>query len=258
MINASPDLREQINRQEALHPREGLRSSPIAGVVLTNGDVDATAGLLHLRERTPFVLYAHARVLEVLDENPIFGVLSPEFVSRHPLALEETVVLRDHRGSEGGIRLTPFAVPGKVALYREDSSKGEDFGTEEGDTLGVEISDTERSARILYVANCAAVTDGLRGRCEGADLLFFDGTLWRDDELITRKEGRKTGHRMGHISMSGESGAIMTLSDVGVGRKVFIHINNTNPVLMTDSAERGEVEAAGWEVAYDGMQVTLG
>lgn len=257
LVNAAPDLREQINRRTQLHPKQGLRSSPIAGVVLTNGDVDALAGLLHLRERTPLVLYGHPRILDVLEQNPIFRVLAPNVVSRIPFTLDETLVLRNNSDKDSGVRVIPFAVPGKVSLFMEDATKGEGFGTREGDTIGLEIADADGTARVLYIANCAAITEALRERCEGADALFFDGTLWRDDEMIVSGEGEKTGGRMGHMSMSGPQGSIAVFEQLSLGRKIFIHINNTNPTLLADSAERGEAEAAGWEIAYDGMEITL-
>ena len=257
LVNASPDLREQINRQPALHPKTGLRSSPISGIVLTNGDVDALAGLLHLRERTPFVVYAHPRIFSVLEANPIFRVLAPDVVSRVTVPMEEKQVLHGPDGEDAGLRLTCFAVPGKVALYLEGEEKGEGFGTQPGDTLGLEISDAEANARVVYIANCAAVDDMVKERADGADLLFFDGTLWRDDEMITSGEGVKTGKRMGHISMSGPQGSIAALASLEIGKRVFIHINNTNPALLSDSAERHALEAQGWEVACDGMEIVL-
>jgi pyrroloquinoline quinone biosynthesis protein B len=256
IINAAPDLREQINRESSLHPKGVLRSSPIAGVVLTNGDVDAVAGLLHLRERTPFVLYAHPRIFEVLDDNPIFRVLAADVVERQSFKLNESFPLRGPAGYESGLEVTPFAVRGKVALYKEDEKKGADFGTEEGDTIGLEIRGAS-GARVLYVANCAEVSEALRSRIEGADLLFFDGTLWRYDETIAGGDGQKTGRRMGHVSMSGETGAMASLDGIKVKRKVFIHINNTNPALLSDSSERRELESAGWKVAHDGMSIDL-
>jgi pyrroloquinoline quinone biosynthesis protein B len=246
-----------MNRERQLHPRQGLRSSPVAGVVLTNGDVDAVAGLLTMRERTPFVIYAHPRILAVLEDNPIFGVLAPDVVRQQPFQLGEKLELRDAAGNDCGLRVTPFAVKGKVALYMEKDGQGDGFGTQEGDTIGLEFSDAEGSARVLHVANCAAVSDDLRARCDGAELLFFDGTLWRDDEMIAGGEGKKTGQRMGHMSMAGKEGSIAALSGLSLGRKVFIHINNTNPVLLADTAERRELQAAGWEVGYDGMEITL-
>jgi len=257
LINAAPDLREQINRQPQLHPTEGLRSSPIAGVVLTNGDVDAVAGLLNLRERTAFTVYGHPRILAVLEHNPIFQVLAPDVVRRQALALGERIALSDPDGVASGLSLEAFAVPGKVALYMEDSAKGSGLGTEEGDTIGLEITDEAEDARLLFVANCARVDEAVRTRCSGASALFFDGTLWQDEEMIARGEGGKTGQRMGHISMSGEDGSMAALDGLDIGRRVFIHINNTNPALLADSPERAEIEAAGWQVAYDGMEIAL-
>jgi len=256
LVNASPDLREQINRESQLHPRAGLRSSPIAGVFLTNGDVDAIAGLLNLRERTPLSIFAHSRILRVLDRNPIFRVLAPDIVPRVPVELDKPVELTLPDGIGSGIWVTPFSVPGKVALFMEDPTNKDTFGTEEGDTIGLEISDGGNSSKIVFVANCGRVTDALRDRCDGASVLFFDGTLWRDDEMISGGEGQKTGQRMGHVSMSGKNGAIQAFRSAKVGRRVFIHINNTNPALLADSQERRELEAAGWEVAFDGMEIT--
>ncbi|NIX05439.1 MAG: pyrroloquinoline quinone biosynthesis protein PqqB [Gammaproteobacteria bacterium] len=257
IVNAAPDLRQQIGREPLLHPRAGLRSSPISGVILTNGDVDAISGLLHLRERTAFTVLAHPRILAVLEANPIFGVLSGDVVGREPLSLGERRPLRGPAGEETGLMVEAFEVPGKVALYLEDKAKGGDFGTEAGDTVGLEITQEDGSARLVYIANCAAVDARIRGRVAGADLLFFDGTLWRDDEMIRSGEGTKTGSRMGHVSMSGPRGAIESLRDVAVGRRIFIHVNNTNPALLADSDERKELEACGWEVAYDGMEIHL-
>ena len=258
VINASPDLREQINREASLHPKHGLRSSPIAGVLLTNSDVDAVAGLLHLRERTPFVVFAHERVFSVLDDNPIFRVLAPDVVRRRELTLDESIPLLSHDGTDSGLRVTSFAVPGKVALYLEDEKAGPGFGTRIGDTLGLEIREQGSDHRLLFVANCAAVDDVVRARCDSVSALFFDGTLWRDDEMLQRSEGVKSGQRMGHMSMSGTDGSIEGLRDLAIERRLFIHINNTNPALLSDSDERRALEAEGWEVAFDGMAFSVG
>ncbi len=98
----------------------------------------------------------------------------------------------------------------------------------------------------------------MRDRCHGASVLFFDGTLWRDDEMLQRREGSKTGQRMGHMSMSGPDGSMAALQDIEIDRRIFIHINNTNPALLSDSDERGVLEAKGWEIAYDGMAFSIG
>lgn len=258
LVNASPDLREQINREPALYPDAGgaIRSTPIAGVILTNGDVDAVAGLLNLREKTPFGLFAHPRIHAVLDANPIFGVLDRGLVRRHPLALDIPLPLPLADGRPSGLTVTPFAVPGKIALYLESDARP-DLGGETGDTIGLEVHADGSGKRLLFVANCAAVDAPLRDRLAGADLLFFDGTLWADDEMVQRQEGVKTGRRMGHISMSGPAGAMAALRPVTIGRRLFIHINNTNPALLADSPERRAVEQQQWEIAHDGLRVTL-
>jgi pyrroloquinoline quinone biosynthesis protein B len=255
LLNASPDLRLQIEAASLLHPREGLRSSPIAGAILTGGDVDAIAGLLHLRERHRFSVYAPRQVLQVLVANPIFGVLAPDYVGRVELPLESVVPLTGS-SDDSGLAVRAFAVPGKVPLYLEEG--GRDPGlSEAGDAVGLELIDTRDGGSFFFVPGCAVVTEALRRRLRGAALVFFDGTLWRDDEMIRAGVGDKTGRRMGHISMSGAEGAIAALADLGVKRRVFIHINNSNPVLLEASAERRAAEAAGWEIAYDGMEVRL-
>jgi pyrroloquinoline quinone biosynthesis protein B len=255
VLNASPDLRLQIEATPALHPRHGLRSSPICTVVLTGGDVDAIAGLLHLRERHPFALYTPQRVLAILAENPIFGVLAPDCVARVELPLGRALPLAGADG-EPGLQVEAFAVPGKAPLYLE----GEAFDPtprEEGDTLGLKLTEIATGRSLHFVPGCAAVTDTLRDRLYGADLVLFDGTLWHDDEMIRLGVGAKTGRRMGHVSMHGEDGAIARLAGLGIARRAFVHINNTNPVLLADSPERREAEAAGWEIAYDGMEIVL-
>ena len=255
ILNASPDLRLQIEATPALHPQHGLRSSPIAGVVLTGGDVDAVAGLLHLRERHCFSVYAPERVLAVLNENPIFGVLAPDCVARVILPLNRPMPLAGAMG-ESGLAVEAYAVPGKVPLYQE-SADFDPTPRESGDTIGLKVTETATGNSFHFVPGCALVNARLRERLANTALVFFDGTLWQDDEMIRMGIGAKTGRRMGHISMSGAEGAIAAFADLGVRRRVFMHINNTNPVLLADSPERREAEAARWEIAYDGMELRL-
>jgi pyrroloquinoline quinone biosynthesis protein B len=257
LINASPDLRQQLNATPQLHPQAGrLRHSPVAGVVLTNGEVDAVAGLLSMREGSPFTIYAHPRVLAILKANSIFNVLSEANVKRKPVAIDEAFepVLPD--GSPSGIEIVPFAVPGKGAWYLEGKTHpaGDDGA---GDTLGLRIGDKTAGRYCYFLAACAKVTPELKQRLAGASLIFFDGTVWRDDELIAAGLGAKTGQAMGHIAMSGENGAIAALADLGIDRKIFLHINNSNPALLRDSAERKSAERAGWQIPADGTEITL-
>jgi pyrroloquinoline quinone biosynthesis protein B len=253
LVNASPDLRWQIERTPALQPRRGPRSSPIAAVVLTNADVDAVAGLLTLREGTPFALYAHPTVLAILDRNPIFEVVRRDLVPRRALALDEPVAVRDAAGTPLGLTLLPFAAPGKAPLYLEGEDPVTDALT--GEVLGLELRAGGR--RLVYLGNCAVVSERVRARVAGADLLFMDGTLWSDDELVAAGVSEKTGRRMGHVSIDGPDGAVARLADVPLGRRILIHLNNTNPALLADSAERARLDAVGWEVARDGMEILL-
>jgi pyrroloquinoline quinone biosynthesis protein B len=255
LLNAPPDLRLQIEATPCLHPRAGLRSSPIAGVVVTGGDVDAIAGLLHLRERHTFSLYAPSPVLAIIAANPIFNVLAPDCVRRLELSLDERTELAVASGSSG-LAVVAFAVPGKVPLFLE--AAGHDPGVSEaGDAVGLELIDTASGKSLFFIPGCAAMNERLRRRLAGSALVFFDGTLWRDDEMIRMGVGTKTGRRMGHMSMSGEDGTISAFRDLGVRRRIFIHINNSNPALLDDSAERRIANEAGWEIAYDGMEVRL-
>ena len=258
LVNASPDLRQQIVDNRQLHPRHGLRHTPIAGVVLTNGDVDAVAGLLDLRESQAFTVYGHDRVLAVLRENSIFNVLDPRLVNRQAVELEKPFALDLVDGTPSGIEVVAFALPGKVALYLEnESAAGAGFGTKAGDTLGLHIRNRRNGAHFFYLAACAHVTPDLAKRVAGAPLVFFDGTLWRDDEMIRAGLGTKTGQRMGHMSMSGRDGSVAALGPLGIGRKVFLHINNSNPALLPESPERAELARAGWEIPADGTEIIL-
>jgi len=257
LINASPDLRQQLIATPQLHPAAGkLRHSPITGVILTNGEIDAVAGLLSMREGWPFSIYAHPRVLSILHTNSIFNVLSEKNVQRRPIEVDAAFEPTLPDGSPAGIEVLPFAVPGKGAWYLEGKAHpaGE---TGDGDTLGLRILDKASGKHFYFLAACADVTDDLKSRLNGASAVFFDGTVWRDDELIVAGLGTKTGQGMGHIAMSGDRGAIESLDGLDVDRKIFLHINNSNPVLLHDSAERKTAERAGWQIPADGTEITL-
>jgi pyrroloquinoline quinone biosynthesis protein B len=258
LLNASPDLRQQISDTPTLSARleMGPRNSPIKAIVVTNGDVDHVAGLLTLRERQPFSLYGARRVLDVLASNSLFNVLAADVVPRIPLEASQPTPLTGD-GVDLGLIVELFHVPGKVALYLEDPSAGPNLGTQAGDTVGLRVCDAATGSAFLYIPGCAQVDDALARRVRGAALLFFDGTLWSDDEMLTQGLLGKTGARMGHVNVSGEDGSIAAFSTLGVKRKVFIHINNSNPLLDETSRERREAEAAGWEVAYDGMGLSV-
>jgi pyrroloquinoline quinone biosynthesis protein B len=257
LVNASPDLRQQLIATPQLHPAAGkLRHSPISGVILTNGEVDAVAGLLSMREGSPFTIYAHARVLSILESNSIFDVLNEKNVRRQPIDVDAAFEPTLPDGSPSGIEVLPFAVPGKGAWYLEGKAHPAG-GDSAGDTLGLRIRDKASGKVLYFLAACAGVTDDLKSRLADASAVFFDGTVWRDDELIVAGLGNKTGQGMGHIAMSGDTGAIAALAGLDIDRKMFLHINNSNPVLLRDSAERKTAERAGWQIPADGTEITL-
>ncbi|WFP65828.1 pyrroloquinoline quinone biosynthesis protein PqqB [Mesorhizobium sp. WSM4904] len=258
LFNASPDIRQQIAQTPELQPATDapLRSTPIRAVVLTNADVDHIAGLLSLRERQPFAIYATAQVLATLAANSIFNVLDPAIVPRRLLAPTEELAIRDADSRETGVVVDAFPVPGKIALYLEQGDDpSADFSSDTGDTIGVRITGAGSRGAVFYIPGCARIDASLRARVRDAECLLFDGTVYTDDEMIVARVGQKTGARMGHIAMSGQAGSIAGLADLRIGRRIFVHINNTNPVLDENSAEHAAVKAAGWEVAGDGMEM---
>jgi len=246
LLNASPDLRAQLGATPALHPRGGPRGSPIIAVVLTGGEIDQVMGLLTLRERQAFALCGTTETLRHLRDNPIFDVLASDLVERRAVALGVPWELA------AGLEAEVFAVPGKVPLYAE---RGEPkIGQETGANVGVEIR--AGGARLAYVPGAAAVPPVLTARLARADVVLFDGTLYTDDEMIRAATGQKTGRRMGHTPIDGPDGSLAALAGLSA-RRIYVHINNTNPILVAGSPERRRVEAAGWEVATDGMEIVL-
>lgn len=243
ILNASPDMRSQLAANAALHP-EGLRGSPVRNVVLTNGDIDHVAGLLVLRERHAFTIYATAHIAALLRENSVFGVLDPELVTMREVKLGMPFELQP------GLAAELVAVPGKEPLYKEAGVVRTDI---EGETtVGVRL--TGANKEIWYIPGCARMTVPLAERLDGSDLVFFDGTVFDDDEMIATGTGSKTGRRMGHMPMNGQEGSMAAFADIKAGRKVYIHINNTNPVWNPASPQRRIVEQAGWEIAMDGAE----
>ena len=250
-LTASPDLRQQVHATPELAPApgDGPRFSPIRAVVLTSGEVDHVAGLMNLRDGVPFALFAAPRILAALAANSVFDVLAPAHVSRMPLALGQAVEVA------GGLPVEALAVPRKLALYLE--REGAEVAGGEGDTLGLKVGDAATGTAFYYIPGCATVDAALAARLRGASLVLFDGTLYTDEELIEQGLSHKSGRRMGHLSMAGPHGSMVACAGLGIGRRVYVHINNSNPVLDETSRERAEVERAGWEVGFDGMEISL-
>jgi pyrroloquinoline quinone biosynthesis protein B len=243
LINASPDLRAQIAATPALHPRGGLRGSPIAAVILTGGEIDQVAGLLTLRERQSFRLFATAATHAFVAANPMFAALAPDVVSRR------AVVPGERFAPATGIEAELFTVPGKVPLYLEGSEASEATAN-----VGVEVQAGD--VRLAFVPGAAGVPPPVKDRLASANVILFDGTLYHDDEMLRSGTGEKSGRRMGHMPIDGSDGTLAALDGLSA-RRLFIHINNTNPILIQDSPERVRVLQAGWEVAEDGMEIKL-
>lgn len=243
VLNASPDLGSQIRATPDLWPRHE-RHSPIGAIILSSAEIDHIAGLLSVRERQPFDLIALPPVLAAIDDNPIFA---PVPARRIAATVSEPIAL------PGRLTAELFPVPGKAPLYLEGGDP--QLESEAGETAGVRISTAAHS--LVYIPGCAVLTDAVRAQAERADALFFDGTLFDDDEMIRAGLGEKTGRRMGHMPITGAGGSLSWLAELPVSRKIYIHLNNTNPALIGGSPERLAIETAGVEVAFDSMEVKL-
>ena len=244
LLNASPDLGQQIRASPMLHPQGGLRGSPIDAIVLTGAEIDQIAGLVHIRESTPFTLYATPSSHAAVAANVMFGAMTT--MSRRAVNPGDSFMLA------GGIEASLFTVPGKVPLYLEGEVA--EIGTESAANVGIELQ--RDGARLVFVPGAAAVTPSMLERFARADVVLFDGTLFTDDEMVRSGTGSKTGRRMGHMPINGEGGSLQALAGLQC-RRMFIHINNTNPIQIRGSAECMAVESAGWQVAEDGMEIVL-
>jgi len=257
LLNTSPDLRAQIEAAPALHPRNVGRDSPIGGVLLTSGDVDQIAGLLSLRELQPFRVYCTPSIRRILQEdNSVFRMLNrvSDQVSWTEIACDESFPLLTVAGDDSGIRCTVFSLgthyPAYVSRERTVDLKAEEA------LLGAML-DSSSGGRFAYMPAVPAVDDSLLQRLADADLVFFDGTFWSDDELIRVQGGGSTAREMGHIPISGAEGSLCELAGLRRPRKVFVHVNNTNPMLDESGPEYREVRTAGWEIAEDGWSLDL-
>lgn len=254
LLNASPEIRSQIEACPALHPR-GPRHSPIAAILLTNGDLDHCLGLLSLRESHPLVIYATERVRHGFTEgNVLYRTLQrfPEQVSWRTLRLSEEVELSGLDGQASGLTIKAVSAPGKPPVHLEGSAD-----PDPGENIGAVIKEHGTGKRVAYFSAAAAITPAMRSTFESADCVFFDGTFWASDELIALGLGDKRAEQMAHLPIGGEGGSLQAFAGIGGPKKIYIHINNTNPLLRPGSPQRKQVEAGGWEIACDGMEVNL-
>jgi len=247
LLNASPEIRQQIESFPSLHPR-AARHSPIAAILLTNGDLDHCLGLLSLRESHPLVIYATERLRRGFTEgNVLYRTLerTPEQVTWRALkpGREEDL---------GGLTVEAVSVPGKPPIHLEHA-----FPPDPEDGVGFKIRERGSGRVLAYFSGVAAVTDEIREALAGADCVLFDGTFWSEDELPAQGLGGKRAVQMAHVPIGGAGGSLASLSGLSAKRRIYIHINNTNPILREDSPERAAVVGAGWEIAWDGMEITL-
>ena len=208
LLNASPDIRSQLADNACLQPCE-RRHTPIKSVLLTNGDIDHICGLLILREKQPLTVFLTSEIAKVIADNPIFSALDRNLVSFVEIELDEPFSLLD------GVTAMLFSVPGKVPLFLEEGEVVTDLEGEQ--TVGVQVS--YGSSDFFYIPGCAKLTDKIKGRLRGASLVFFDGTVYDNEEMLKAAVGKKTGARMGHMAMSGSDGSIAGFSDLDVERE---------------------------------------
>jgi pyrroloquinoline quinone biosynthesis protein B len=254
LLNCSPEIRQQIESFPPLHPR-GPRHSPIAAILLTNGDLDHCLGLLSLRESHPLVVYATDRLRRgFTDGNVLYRTLDrfPGQVTWRSLELGREAELADVEGRPAGLLVEAVAVPGKLPIHLETGA-----APDPADSVGFRIRERATGRVLAYLSGVGAVSDAVRRAVEGADCVFFDGTFWSADELPGLGLGTKRAEDMAHLPIGGPEGSLARLNAVTARRRIFIHLNNTNPLLRDDSPERAHVEAAGWEVARDGMEVRI-
>jgi pyrroloquinoline quinone biosynthesis protein B len=248
LVNASPDVHRQIEGFAGLHPW-AARHTPIAAIALTNGDLDHVLGLLSLRESQPLVLLSTDRVRSgLVDRNAMLRTLarSADQVSWRGLKVGQETVLDDV-----GVGVTAVAVPGKLPVHLMGL-----FDPSPEDNVALRIRDLSTS-RTLAVATAVGSLDAVDALTQGADALMFDGTFWSEDELVASGLGQANARDMAHVPVGGSAGSLARLSRLRAVRRVYTHINNTNPMLREDSPERAEVERAGWEIAHDGLEVML-
>jgi len=256
LLGASPDLRSQIEATPELQPRDGTNNSPLSGVVLASADLDHVLGLLLLRELQPLNVYATGSVTRLLrEQNSMFAMLNraPDQVRWRAMRVEESFQLCTLSGQHTGITCTSIPISNRYPVYASNS----DPALSPDEALVGLILTSDSGRKMVYAPAVASITQSLREWLEKADLLLFDGTFYSDDELTTVRGSGELAREMGHIPVGGEDGSLRQLAGLRIPRKLYIHINNTNPMLNETSPEYRAVREAGWELAEDGWQATL-
>lgn len=257
LLNASPDLRMQIEQTPILHPRSPGRDSPIAGVLLPSADIDQVVGLLSLRELQPFRIYCTPSLVKILrDDNSVFGMLNriPQQVMWIDIGIGESFSLLTVAGNDSGLCCEAISLGSRYPIYVAPERAANLNSTEASIGLIVTASS---GGRLAYMPAVSAISDQLLAMLETVDLVLFDGTFWDEDELIEVQGGGATAKDMGHVPVSGVDGSMRRLAGLRRPRKIFVHVNNTNPMLDESGSEYRELGAAGWEIAEDGCHYNL-
>ena len=250
LLNVSPDVRTQLEAFPPLHPR-ARRDSPVAAVLLTSGELDHCLGLFSLRESSPLVVYATPAVHDCFTrDNALYASLA-RHVTWHPLALGVEQAVVDHAGKPTGLAVEARPVPGKAPRYLDER-----IPPSPEHVVALRLRDVESGTLLAYCPGAARVDDAVRSALTGASCVFFDGTFWSSDELLSAGVGTRRAEDMAHAPLGGADGSLARLDGIGARRRVLIHLNNTNPLLRDDGPERREVAARGWEVAHDGMEIS--
>jgi pyrroloquinoline quinone biosynthesis protein B len=258
LLNASPDLRQQVLSSADFVPPAGSRNSSITSVVLTSADVDAVMGLLHLREFQPLHIFSTIAVRRILcEENSLFRVLArsnpPVKWESLPLDRLMPLIPPSPADKKSGLFCKAVSLNGTFPDYVSESLRNS-LSPEEA-VIGLTLVSKEK--RLFYAPNLPGIGDHWLRCIEESDLAILDGTFWKDDELNSIQKGSKSARQMGHLPLWGDRGLLRQPFRPGKTRRVLIHINNTNPILNEESPESRIVRDAGWEIAYDGMELAI-
>jgi pyrroloquinoline quinone biosynthesis protein B len=252
LINASPDLRQQLINNPEIHPdpTKGLRNTPVAAIILTSADLDHVLGLLLMREFTPVRIYATRPVISILQKNSFFQMLDRLPGQSRWTEIDPNVSF----DAGGGLTCTPIELSTNLPTYINEEDRAALDPT--GATIGLLLEDS-KGARAAYLPALPSVSAPLKQLLSTCSIIFVDGTFWSDDELQRTQPGTPLARSMGHLPINGPDGSLASLQKLKSTRKIYTHINNTNPILQEKSSERRVVEDAGWEVAWDGLEITL-
>jgi pyrroloquinoline quinone biosynthesis protein B len=253
LVGASPDIRAQIESFPPLQPRGRVRDSPLEGVLLAGADLDHVLGLLVLREGGSLAIHATRAVRSALTEGLTIAPVLERYGERiwlEPPVEPAPLPLAD--GTSSGLLYQAFPVPGKPPRYREGRT-----APDPGDCIGYRIEDQATGARLVVLHGAAALDRSVLWHLEGCDAALLDGTFWSENEMSQAGAGAGTASEMGHLPIGGPGGSLARLRPLSIARKIYWHINNTNPILRDDSPEHRAVEDAGFEVGWDGLELTL-